>query len=164
MKMKLVCQEWLDEFREARFCSDDLAILEFAEFTAAKVAEALFATLSEHSPGLMELLTWLDARETEYDVATEHDIGVPALGHHGRAARLLRFFQAEWAKRGSECDSLRSQLEDLHQKFVQTDERHHEQLLALEDGARQEAVRAREYLARAEEAEAELGKLRKEPS
>jgi hypothetical protein len=145
MKVKLVCQEWLDEFREARLCSDDLAILEFADL-AAKVTEGLFTTLREHSPGLMELLTWLDAREAEYDVATEHEIGVPALGHHGRAARLLRFFQAEWAKRGSECDGLRSQLEDLHQKLIQTDERHHEQLLAIEDGARQEAARAREYL------------------
>jgi hypothetical protein len=128
MKMKLVCQEWLDEFRDgkpearctgAEIFSDDPMVLEFAELAVIKVTEALFATLRDPSPGLLELLAWLDSKEAEYDVATEHDIGAPVVGHYGRTARLLRFFQAEWTRRGFECNRLRLELSDLRQKLVQ---------------------------------------------
>lgn len=83
-------------------------MIEFATFATERAGLDLFSNLLGYSPGLAELLAWLDAREAEYDVATEHEIEAPALGYHGRAARLLRFFQAQWAKRGQELEELRA--------------------------------------------------------
>lgn len=52
----------------------------------------------EQSPGLRELLAWLDHEEGDYRVVNEHTIGAPLDGRHGRAAKLLRFFHANWFK------------------------------------------------------------------
>lgn len=162
MKIDVVNQQLLDEFRAKQDAKrianpssegSDRWLIELATFAVERSALELFSSLLGYSPGLAELLAWLDAREAEYDVVAEHEIVAPALGYHGWAARLLRFFQSQWAMRGKE-------IEELRRGLVERDERHHQQRLAIEDGARQEAERAREYLSRAEEAEAELGKLR----
>jgi hypothetical protein len=52
----------------------------------------------EQSPGLKELLQWLDAQEADYEVVNEHAIGAPVVSHYGRAAKLLRFFHSEWSR------------------------------------------------------------------
>jgi hypothetical protein len=50
----------------------------------------------EQSPGLKDVLAYLDAKESEYQLSTEHTIGAPAEGVNGRAAKLLRYFHEEW--------------------------------------------------------------------
>jgi hypothetical protein len=67
----------------------------------------------EQSPGLKELLQWLDGQEIEYVVTTEHDIGAPRVGHYGRAAKLLRFFHSEWASLKDEIENLEVELGKL---------------------------------------------------
>jgi hypothetical protein len=112
--VKVSCQELLVEFKarkeEGRIPGaslfDESYVLEFASFVVERMTEILFKPLREPSEGLRELLGWLDNKQIEYDLVTEHEIGVPAVGHHGRAARLLRFFHAQWSRQRAEIGAL----------------------------------------------------------
>jgi hypothetical protein len=62
----------------------------------------------EQSPGLKEVLNWLETEEADFQVANEHTIGIPPMSRYGRGAKLLRFFHSEWAA----AKSVQEKLED----------------------------------------------------
>lgn len=115
---EVVTQALLEEFKArrdrqedrppcTRLFDDDGEVLGFARFAVECATDELTKPLREPSEGLRDLLDWLDLREGEYDVANEHEIGAPAEGRHGRAARLLRFFHAQWSQMKSEVEVLK---------------------------------------------------------
>ena len=78
---------------EARF----VAIAHGQEKLVLQMTPELTLELAqEQSPGLKDLLKWLDYEESDYQLASEHIIGAPPVSRHGHTAKLLRFFHANW--------------------------------------------------------------------
>lgn len=111
---------WLDEREAFRLTSlaegSDPTKLGYPGWAAKMLRRFSVGNLSmvrEQSPGLRDALAWLDSREADYDMATEHIIGAPAEGPAGKAAKLLRFFHAEWARIKDDYEKLEAEAEKL---------------------------------------------------
>lgn len=97
--------KWLDERESYRLTKltegSDSSVLGYPGLAAEMLRnyEAMVSTepAREPSPGLKEILEWLDSEESSYQVANEHVIGAPLVGRNGRAAKLLRYFHTNWA-------------------------------------------------------------------